>query len=297
MGLSSSQGRLLMLTSRLSDIELQQIMISQRQNQLAAAGQKAAEEYNNAMSNCKIMIKMPNENEKVGYTKEDLTYKNLTQMGYLPTNGAGAVYLKKTETELNVETMLEILYSQLENTTDEEERTAIQEKIEDVQQKDAEAKANGETYTETATGWDIPTDTNGNPLLELNADGTKAIVNGKEVDILDGTTYLENPQILNNMIINGMIFIHNTNNNTAGITMEMLESNTEMLYELDTSDDAAAQSKYEYELASIERKDNQLDMEMKQLETQHEAVLKELDSVKNVISNNVERTFKLFSNG
>ena len=147
MGLSSSQGRLLMLTSRLSDIELQQIMISQRQNQLAAAGQKAAEEYNNAMSNCKIVIKMPNENEKVGYTKEDLTYKNLTQMGYLPTNGAGAVYLKKTETELNAETMLEILYSQLENTTDEAERTAIQEKIEDVQQKDADAKANGETYT------------------------------------------------------------------------------------------------------------------------------------------------------
>ena len=62
------------------------------------------------------------------------------------------------------------------------------------------------------------------------------------------------------MIINGMIFINDTVKQKEGITMEMLESNTEMLYELDTSDDAAAQSKYEYELASISRKDNQLKM-------------------------------------
>ncbi len=297
MGLSSSQGRLLMLTSRLSDIELQQMLISQRQNVLAASGQKAAEEYNNALTNCKIVMKVPNSNEKTGYTKEDLSYKNLTQMGYLATNGSGAVYMQKVDIELDIETMLESLYAQLANATTEEERAAINQKIEEVSQKDAEAKANGETYTEKATIWDIPTDINGKPLLELNADGTKAIVNGEEVDILDGTAYFQDPKILNNMIVNGMMFIHNTNNNVSGITMEMLESNTQMLYELDTTDDAAAQSKYEYELASIERKENQLEMEMAQLETQHEAVLKELESVKNVISNNVERTFKLFSNG
>ena len=96
MGLSSSQGRLLMLTSRLSDIELQQMLISQRQNALAVSSQKAAEEYNNALTNCKIVIKMPNENEKVGYTKEDLSYNNMTELGYLATDGTGAVYLKRT---------------------------------------------------------------------------------------------------------------------------------------------------------------------------------------------------------
>ena len=297
MGLSSSQGRLLMLTSRLSDIELQQMLISQRQNALAASGQKAAEEYNNALTNCKIMMKVPNSSEKTGYTKEDLSYKNLTQMGYLATNGSGAVYMQKVDADISGEIILESLNAKLANATTDEEKAAIQAEIDDVTQKITEAEANGEEYTQKATIWDIPTDINGNPLLELSADGTKAIVNGEEVNILDGTSYFQDPKILNNMIVNGMMFIHNTNNNVSGITMEMLESNTQMLYELDTTDDAAAQSKYEYELASIERKENQLEMEMAQLETQHEAVLKELESVKNVISNNVERTFKLFSNG
>lgn len=289
MGLSSSQGRLLMLTSRLSDIELQQIMISQRQNQLAAAGQKAAEEYNNAMSNCKLIVKVPNENEKTGYTKEDLSYTTMTQMGYLPTNADGSIYLtpKKTANEL----ALDALYVQYNAATSEEDRATIQAEI-DAKLQAIEEEKSSEDYVQE---WEIPKDSAGNELLKI--ENGKAIVNGVEHNILDGSAYLENSAILQNMIINGMIFINDTVKQKEGITMEMLESNTEMLYELDTSDDAAAQSKYEYELASISRKDNQLDMEMKQLETQHEAVLKELDSVKNVISNNVERTFKLFSNG
>ncbi len=286
MGLSSSQGRLLMLTSRLSDIELQQMLISQRQNALAVSSQKAAEEYNNALTNCKIVIKMPNENEKVGYTKEDLSYKNMTELGYLATDGTGAVYL--TTNTYTQEQELAILQNKLANAP-EEEKAGIQEQI------TAKQKEIDDIIAESGK-WKVPTDASGNPLLTLNDDGT-ATVNGEKVNILDGSAYLETPAILNNMIVNGRIFIHNTTNDVSGITMEMLESNTEMLYELDTSDDAAAQSKYEYELASIERKENQLEMEMAQLETQHEAVLKELESVKNVISNNVERTFKLFSNG
>ena len=289
MGLSSSQGRLLMLTSRLSDIELQQIMISQRQNQLAAAGQKAAEEYNNAMSNCKLMVKVPNENEKTGYTKEDLSYTTMTQMGYLPTNADGSIYLKPKKTQNEID--LDALYVRYNAATSDEERATIQTEI-DAKLQAIEEEKSSEDYVQE---WEIPKDSAGNELLKI--ENGKAIVNGVEHNILDGSAYLENSAILQNMIINGMIFINDTVKQKEGITMEMLESNTEMLYELDTSDDAAAQSKYEYELASISRKDNQLDMEMKQLETQHEAVLKELDSVKNVISNNVERTFKLFSNG
>ena len=50
MGLSSSQARLLLLTSRLSDIELQEVMISQRQSQLARKSQEAAEVYSDAMN-------------------------------------------------------------------------------------------------------------------------------------------------------------------------------------------------------------------------------------------------------
>ena len=61
--------------------------------------------------------------------------------------------------------------------------------------------------------------------------------------------------------------------------------------------DHEAQSKYECETARISRQDNQLDMELQQLETQHEAIMKEYESVKEVISSNVDRTFGLFSDG
>ena len=76
-----------------------------------------------------------------------------------------------------------------------------------------------------------------------------------------------------------------------------LQSKIECEYVLDTSDDAAAQSQYEYETSKLAKQDNRLELDLKQIETQHEALLKEYDSVKEVINNTVERTYNLFSNG
>ena len=245
MGLSSSQGRLLMLTSRLSDIQLQMTIISQRQNQLSWESEAVAREYNEATSNYKLEIKIPDPENEDSFEKEDLTYENMSQMGYLPTNAESQIYLKKDE----------------------------------------------------EGNWVIPQDVNGNALLTIDESTGKATVGDKEFDVLDGSVYLANDKIIQNLIINGAMFLMNTGTSTEGISMSVLESETEIEYVLDTSDDAAAQSKYEYESASISRQDNRLDMELGQLETQHEAILKEYDSVKEVISNNVDRTFNLFSNG
>ena len=93
MGLSSSQGRLLMLTSRLSDIELQQMIISQRQNQLAWKEADAAKEYSEAVNNYKLVMKVPDEEGKL--EDKDLTYSTLTSMGYLITNSKGQLCLDK----------------------------------------------------------------------------------------------------------------------------------------------------------------------------------------------------------
>lgn len=247
MGLSSSQARLLMLTSRLSDIELAEVLISQKQNTLAWESEKAATEYNEAISNYKLQIKVTDGTEDKGYKKEDVTYNNMTLMGYLVANANKEIYLQKDE--------------------------------------------NGE--------WIIPKDLDGNPLLSINSDGKATIGEDTETtyNILDGGTYLSNKTVLQNAIMNGLLFVMNTANQKAGISLTNLQSETQMEYILDTTDDAEAQSKYECETARISRQDNQLDMELQQLETQHEAIMKEYDSVKEVISSNVDRTFNLFSNG
>ena len=295
MGLSSSQGRLLMLTSRLSDLQLQEVMVGQRQMELAWASEEAAKVYNDAMSNFKLTIKLPDATEESTFKREDLTYSNMTSMGYIVSNADGAIYLEKEEYELNAEEILSILYTQLEETTDESERQALQEKINEVTQKHNEAAANGTTYTETAYRWKVPTDGDGKPLFTYSGD--TAIINGKEYPIEDGSSFLNNKNILQNLIMNGMLFVNNTHTDEVGMTMDLLQADKYIEYVPDTSDDAEAESKYQYEMASIKRKENQLDLELNQLETQHNAVIKEIDSVKEVIKNNVDRTFKLFSNG
>lgn len=292
MGLSSSQGRLLMLTSRLSDIELQEIMISQRQNQLAMQKTSASEKYMEAMNNYKLTINLTSLQEDGDYTVEDLNYNNMTQMGYIATDFEGNVYLKKKET--TGEELLASLNEQLAAATDEETKNSIQARIDEVQAKIDEATQNGEEYTESS--WVIPTNAKGEPLLTINEDGT-ATVNGTTVNIKDGTAYLSNKNVLQNLLMNNMIGLHDTNSGTSGITGDILESDTQIEYVLDTSDDAAAESEYNYDLTQIEAQDNKLDLELQTLETQHEAVMKEYDSVKEVISKNVDRTFSLFSNG
>ena len=64
---------------------------------------------------------------------------------------------------------------------------------------------------------------------------------------------------------------------------------------LDTSDDGKAESEYESKLAVIKCQDQKLDMELKQIETQHKAAETELDAIKDVINKNIEKTFKIFA--
>ena len=56
-----------------------------------------------------------------------------------------------------------------------------------------------------------------------------------------------------------------------------------------------ARAEYESKSAIIQSQDKQLEIELKQFETQHQAAQTEYDSVKKVIQDNVERTFGIFS--
>ncbi len=243
MGLSSSQGRLLMLTSRLSDIEYSETILSQRQNQLAMSREAESKAYMEAVNNYKITINVTDSSTASGVRTEDLNYDNMTQMGYLITNANDEIYLKKDD------------------------------------------KGN----------WIIPKDINGKNICSIDESTGKATVNGKEFKFTDGTEYLGNKSVLQNAIMNGTVFVLDTKDENPTPTKNLLEENTEMQYILDTSDDAEAESKHEYELARLSRQENQIEMEVNQLETQHEAVMKEYESVKKVITSNVDRTFKLFS--
>lgn len=66
---------------------------------------------------------------------------------------------------------------------------------------------------------------------------------------------------------------------------------TDTLY---TDDDASITAEYDAEMDYYQHKDKQLELQLQQLETSHNAVQTEIDSVKKVIEKNVEKSFKTF---
>lgn len=283
MGLSSSQGRLLMLTSRLSDIELQQMIISQRQNQLAWKEADAAKEYNESMNNYKLVMKVKNEEGKA--EDKDLTFNILSSMGYLITNAKGELYLeRKIITREEKIAQLEELRDNAESIGDDDSVAEIEEQINNLP----------EDYREEGD-WIPPEGVE----ITFSEDKTMAYIGEKTFVLQNGNDFLKDKNKLQSLLINNVLYIKNTKDISEKATTigEVLEANTDFEYVLDTSDDAAAESKHNYEMALLSAKENQLEMDLAQLETQHEAVLKEYESVKELISSNVDRTFKLFSNG
>lgn len=267
MGLTSSQGRLLMLTSRLSDIQLDEILISQRQNQLAWQSEKVAKEYNEKISNTKLVMKVTDYTADKGYSMQDLSYSNMTAMGYLVTDANSNIYLIQNE----------------DGSWNVPKANGLISEDQDIFSSDV-------YYRDAA----------GNHYTSQNEEGTLVakikLKNGEERYVVKGNELIEDKTKLQNNLMNGVLYVLNTTgNDTNGTAINQLESNTTVEWVQDTSDDAQAESKYNYETARLSRQDNQLDLELKQLETQHEAIIKEIESVEKVIDDNIDRTFKLFS--
>jgi len=56
-----------------------------------------------------------------------------------------------------------------------------------------------------------------------------------------------------------------------------------------------AEAEYEHELDIINRKDTKFDQDLSKLETERTSITTEVDSIKKVRDDNIERTFGIFS--
>ena len=63
----------------------------------------------------------------------------------------------------------------------------------------------------------------------------------------------------------------------------------------DNSDLAKAEAEYNAATLKINNKEKKLDMQMKALDTEHSALTTEQDAVKSLISDNVSKSFNIFS--
>ncbi len=105
---------------------------------------------------------------------------------------------------------------------------------------------------------------------------------------------------LQNALTNGQITMSQAVyglNADGNIVWTSIQSNnvSEITEVQDTEKIAKAEAEYQYTVSELQIQDNQFDIELKKLDTEHNALQQQFDAIKSVIDKNTERTFKMFS--
>ncbi len=108
----------------------------------------------------------------------------------------------------------------------------------------------------------------------------------------------EGKEWFNNMVSSGRVLIDVYNKNKKEWQETSVATSTNENNLSETSDDTdlkKAEATYEYELKKINAKDTKYDKELSKLETERNAIKTEMDSIKKVKDDNIDRTFGIFS--
>ena len=105
----------------------------------------------------------------------------------------------------------------------------------------------------------------------------------------------------NNMVTSGRVLIDFFDDNNSAKkewkeTSVATSTNQNYLTEVsDEKDLKKAEATYEYELDKINKKDTKYDQDLSKLETERTSITTEMDAIKSVRNDNIERTFGIFS--
>ena len=269
MGLASSQARMLLLTARKSDLEYRAQMISQRKMNLALETERLATDYSRTRSNRIMQFVYQTDMSSGTQFKETLSYDS-----FLSENSdiIGNYLLKNSSGKYLV--------------TGKDEAAQNQAKI-----KIAERLATNEGTLENYQT--VKKDADGN-ITSVSTDYKKLYAAYASQMSIDKSGTFSNPSTFQEGLRNGSLIlvkldnVNGTKNTVSWSSMSFIRDN------YNTEDDAEAEANYEAQSMLLSNQDKALDLELRQIETQHKAVETEVDSVKKVIEKNVESTFKTF---
>ncbi len=230
MGLAASQGRLLLLTGRKSDLEFQAQSISQSRLVLSREQEGISTKYAQAMAaTClKMTINKDNKSEEV-----DFTMAEFAKAYYKDGKPSGSY--RFTDKDGNVLTIKEDGTVTGGNLTNEQ-RAALK---------------SDKGGSESILKFLIETG-----VLKLQKQDEKDKTKWEDASISGETKFRE---------------VH------------------------DSTNDAKEESQYNADMQRVKVKDQQLEMDLKGIETQHKAIETEYESVQKVIQKNIEVSFKIFS--
>ena len=278
MGMSASQARLLLLTSRKSDLELRAQFITQTKMLLAMQTEEAANDYTRAISNRTMMFTWGVNQNKGTENSEILTYDSLISSGI--TGG----------------TSFRVVMSDGAIVARNEHDPVIQSSCSKTKLIDKQA----ETGKETDAGQEQSRVEEIVGTFEKYSDGS-----GGRILYKDGSSrevvfcsLLDNRELFQNALQQGSLFLEamaldpdGSESNWKSFSWSSSEKFSE---EYNTEDDARAEAKYQKKMAELQTREKKLDTELKQIETQQSACQTEMESVKGYLKKNVQDGFKVF---
>lgn len=309
MGLAASQARLLFLTARLSDLELRAQVISNSKIRLADESKNASDEYCRALD--KKQFRVATGADKNGPTYDPASVSNLTAYNEnvshqrLIKDGSGRLIVSDA-TALNFQNATHawdaVPGMKYGNVTPDQYKNMPLAQLK-----------NDPTFVEFVSNMEGRTDQTGDGnygwedyvaliaklgdpkmeyyqkmFLEMNSGGYKAISNDDA----------KSPEWLEMQVNQGNIYLFTEQRQSDGkMAFENVswESGDSSIQEVeDSKDTARAEAKYNRTMADIQSKDKRFDLQLKNIDTEHQATQTTIDSVKKVIEKDIDRNLKMF---
>lgn len=269
MGLSASQVRLLTLTSRQHSLEYNAQRIQAEKLRLSNESDRVYADYLERLDATKVQYKVVSDNGSVRF--EDATFALMENAcflfdvsGTICHNYAEVVAAMADKNDITLDSGLEGSYTTLSTLISEGYVTVIQPKDEPESGYSFDGSGNI-VYTHPGTG--IQT--------FYTESGYKVGETGTNQTYPTGESYED--------------YFYKVYEKTS------ISTSTKIQEVSDEINLKKAEAQYESDMNRINSKDARYDTELSQLETERTAIKQEIDTLKNVAKENVERTFKIFS--
>lgn len=288
MGLASSQARLLNLTTRMHQIEYKAAKLEAEKLQMANESTRVYEDYLEALESTKVQYKILTTDGSVSYN-DIHSYQEFIDAGYA-INFNGTVYDGSTAFTVTADPSIYV-----SSTV-----TAISA-ADIAANKYPGVTTAGNYYLANATNKYYPTAQVTQTPVTLNY--AQLCKDAFDADIANPPSNVS--EVITNLINSGDVTLvekkkaDNIFLQQSAIDFDSYETsvatNTGLREVQDETLLRKAEAKYEADMKKIDMKDRKFDQDLAALEAERNAIKQEMETLKTVAKENVERTFKLFS--
>lgn len=289
MGLAASQGRYLCLTARMSDLVYEGQQISQQRLILATETQEIAEEYNEKMNNTVIQTQLLGKNGE--YYNARVTYDIITNTD--PMKGVG-MRIVDADGQVVVPAYGDSYLDTIEvaNDNDTKKYTSVYDFAKNyLGMTSDEIPAFEAQYKSMSQVYKFYTENKPDEAKKMKLKSSLKSDNERFVQDQN----CDDPDYVQEMLKSGQWFIQQRGTGDEWDTSPTWQGSSQITEVLDTSDDAAAESEYESKMQALQKKDKMFEMRLEQIQTEENSVETEIDSIKQVITKNIENSFKTFA--